>query len=80
MLEVARRLRVRILHAERNAHCCRDPDCRRSAHHHVADHIGDLIVRGAGYISFFGGELGLIDEANAVLGPFESLDHILRRR
>jgi hypothetical protein len=30
----------------------------------------------AGYVNFFGRELRLVNEANALVGPFESLNHI----
>ena len=51
-----------ILHAERNAHGGGDADGGRSADHHVADHVRDLLVGGAGYVDFFGGQLRLVDE------------------
>jgi len=65
----------RILHAQRKAHAGGNADGRRSADNHVADYVGDLLVRGAGYIHFFGGQLRLIDEDYAAGGPFEGLDH-----
>src|SRR5208282_2828246 len=74
-LEVGAGLGFGILHAERYAHGGGYAYGRGSADYHVADHVGDLLVRGAGYVDFFGGQLRLIDEAYAAGGPFESVDH-----
>ncbi len=73
--EVACGLGFGVLHRESDAHSCSHADGRRAAHHHVADHIGDLFVRLAGHVSFFGGQLRLVDEAYALVGPFEGLNH-----
>jgi len=59
-----------IFHAESDAHGGGDAYGGRSADYHVADHVGDLLVRGAGYVHFFGGQLRLIDEDDAGFGPF----------
>ena len=64
-----------IVHAQRDAHGCGHADRRCPAHHHVADDVGDLLMRLAGHVDFFGGQLRLVDEAYAVVGPFESLNH-----
>src|SRR5579863_5052210 len=73
--QITRRLGFRVLHAERDAHGCRDADRRRAAHHHVADYVRDLLVRLAHDVDFFGRQLRLIEEAHALVGPFESLNH-----
>ncbi len=59
-----------ILHAEGDAHGGGDAYGGGSADYHVADHVGDLLVRGAGYVHFFGGQLRLIDEDDAAGSPF----------
>ena len=74
-LEIGAVLGFGILHAERDAHGGGYAYGGRSAHYHVADHVGDLLVRGAGYVDFFGGQLRLIDEDYAAVGSileFES--------
>jgi len=60
-----------ILHAECYAHGCSNTNGGGSADDHVADHIGDLLVGGAGYVHFFGGQLRLVDEDYAGFGPFQ---------
>jgi hypothetical protein len=74
-LQIANRFGFRIVHAERDAHGRGDADRRRPAYHHIADDVGHLLMRLAGDVGFFGGQLRLIEEAYAVVGPFESLDH-----
>ena len=74
-LKVAGRFGFGIVHAEGNAHGGSHADGGRAAHHHIADHIGYLLMRLAGDVGFFGGQLRLIEEANALVGPFEGLDH-----
>ena len=43
-LEIADRLRLRVLHAQRNPHGCRHADSGRSPHHHRSDGVGNLLV------------------------------------
>ncbi len=68
--EVGAVLRFGILHAQCDAHGGGNTYGGGSADYHVADHVGDLLVRGAGYVHFFGGQLRLIDEDYAGFGPF----------
>ncbi len=74
-LQVAGGFGFGIAYAERDAHGGGNSDRRRPAHHHIADDIGHLLVRGAGDIDFFRRQLRLIDEAYALIGPFKSLNH-----
>ena len=76
-LEIGGVVRLRIFHAERDAHGSGDANGGRSADDHVADGVCDLLVRATGYIYFFSGQLRLIDEDYAVGRPFESLNHEL---
>ena len=78
-LEVGHGLRLGVFHAESNSHGRRNADGRRSTHHHGADDIGHLLVCFAGDVSFFRGQLRLVDEAYAVVSPFESLNHDVSR-
>ena len=64
-----------IIDAERDSHRGGDADGGCAAHNHVADHIRDLLMRRASYENFFSGQLRLIDEDYAVVGPFEGLNH-----
>jgi len=59
-----------ILHAQCYSHGSGNAYCGGSADNHVADHVGDLLVRGAGYVHFFGRELRLVYEDDAGVGPF----------
>ncbi len=68
-------LRFRIFRAQRDAHCGGDTNGGRSAHNHVADYVSYLLVCGAGYVNFFGGQLRLIDKDDALRSPFESFNH-----
>src|SRR5882724_716962 len=52
-------------------------DRGRAAHHHVADGVRYLLVRLAEEVHLFVRELRLVDEADALLGPFEGFDHTL---
>ena len=74
-LEVGPVLGFGILHAQRDAHGGGNANSGRSADDHVADHVCDLLVRGAGYVHFFGRQLRLIDEDDAGVGPFQGLNH-----
>jgi hypothetical protein len=76
-LEVGGVFGSRVFHSERYAHGGGYAYGGGSADYHVADYVGYLLVRGAGYVDFFGGQLRLIDEDYAAGGPFESLDHKL---
>ena len=80
-LEIGAVLRFGIFHAQCDAHGGGNANGGRSAHNHVADRVGDLLVRGAVYVHFFGGQLRLVDEDDTAGGPFESLDHesVVRR-
>src|SRR3989442_649833 len=69
------RFRFGALNPERDSHGCCNPDSRRATDHHVADRIRNLLVGLAGDVSFFSRQFGLIDEAHAGIGPFESLNH-----
>ena len=66
-LEIGAVLGFGILYAEGDAHGGGDADGGGSADYHVADHVGDLLVRGAGYVHFFGGQLRLVDEDYAAV-------------
>ena len=74
-LQLANRFRVGVLNPQRDSHGCCNPDSRRTTDHHVADRIRNLLVGLAGDVSFFSRQFGLIDEAHAGIGPFESLNH-----
>jgi len=78
-LEIGAAFGFGVLHAERNAHGGSHPDRRRTAHHHVADDVRDLLVCRAVYVHLFSRQLRLIDEAHALVGPFEGLNHGFRR-
>jgi hypothetical protein len=64
-----------ILCGQSNAHGCRHADRRRSTHHHGPDDVGNLLVRLAGDVGFFRGQLRLIDKTYALFSPLESLNH-----
>ncbi len=68
-LQVARRLRLGIVHAQRDTHARGHTDRRRPAHHHVADHMRHLFVSLTGHINFFGRQLRLINEAHTLFSP-----------
>ncbi len=68
---------LRFADTQRNAHCCRHSDGGRAANDHGADGVGHFFVGRAGDVGFFRGQLRLIDEAHARVGPFQSLDHDL---
>ena len=74
-LQLPNRFRFGALNPERDSHGCCNPDSRRATDHHVADRIRNLLVGLAGDVSFFSRQFGLIDEAHAGIGPFESLNH-----
>jgi hypothetical protein len=74
-LQVALRFRLGVVHAQRDTQRRGHANRRRAPHHHVADHIRDLLMRLAGHINFFGRQLRLVDEAHALVGPFQGLDH-----
>src|SRR6185312_12589553 len=73
--EFARSLSFGIIDAERDSHGGRDSNGGSPAHHHVADHVRNLLVGGAVYVNFLRRQLRLIDEAHATVSPFKSLDH-----
>ena len=64
-----------VLRAQGNAVGRRDADGRRAAHHHGHDGVGHLLVGRGEHIALFEGELGLIDEADALRGPGEGGNH-----
>src|SRR5215467_5794280 len=74
-LEIAGRFGFGVIDAKRDAHTRRYANRGRSTHHHIADHVGYLLIRLAGHINFFSRQLRLVDEANAFVSPFESLNH-----
>ena len=59
-----------ILHAQRDAHGRGHADGGRAAHHHGANDVGNLLVRLADDVGFLRGQLRLVDEADALVGPF----------
>ena len=67
-LQIGAVLGLGIFHAQRDAHGGGNAYGGCSTDYHVADHVGDLLVRGAGYVHFFGGQLRLIDEDDAASG------------
>src|SRR6267143_4068036 len=82
LLEVVDIVSLGMLHSQGNAHRSGYANRWRAPHDHVTDGIRHLLVGGAGEVCFFGGQLPLIDEAHAGVGPFERLDHrtVLRSR
>ena len=68
-------LRLRIAHAERDAHRRGHANSRRAAHDHGSDRVGNFFVGLAGDVGFFRRELRLVDEAYARVRPFHSFDH-----
>jgi hypothetical protein len=64
-----------LLCAQCNAKGGRDADCRRAAHDHGYDDIGNLLIAGGQNVSFFQWELGLVDKPDAFGGPFEGENH-----
>ena len=68
-------LRFGTADTQGNSHGCGDANGGSAANNHVADYIGNLLVSLAGHVGFFSGQLRLVDEAYAVVGPFESLNH-----
>ena len=69
------RSRTRIAaKTQRDTHRGGDPDGGRAANHHGADRLGDAAVVFIGTNRFVRGEQALIDHANAVIAPFDSLD------
>ena len=78
-LQVGNGFGCRVLDGKRDAHGGGHADGGRSAHDHGYDHVGDLLMSGAVDVGFFGGQLRLINEAYAVVGPFEGLNHKGRR-
>ena len=75
MLQIAAIFSLGILHPQRDAHGRGHANGRRAPHHHVADDVGDLGISLAGNVGLFGRQLGLVNEAYAGIGPFESLNH-----
>ncbi len=61
---------VLLADAEGYAHGGGDSDGRGAADDHVADDGGDLLVVGCEDVGLFEGELGLVEEVNAVGEPF----------
>ncbi len=59
-----------LAYAERYAHRGGDSDCWCAADDHVADDGGDLLVVSCEDVGLFEGELGLVEEVNAVGEPF----------
>ncbi len=74
-LQLADGFRLGGLNPKRDSHGRRNPYSRGTTDHHVADRIRNSLVGLAGDVSFFSRQFGLIDEAHAGIGPFESLNH-----
>ena len=75
LFELANISSLRIFYADRDSHSRRYTNRRRAPHHHVPNYVGDLEMSFAGDVSLLHGELRLIDEAHAAVGPFEGLNH-----
>ena len=75
MLQISAIFSLGIFHPQRDAHGRGYANRRRAPHHHVADHVGHLGIGLAGNVGLFGRQLGLVNEAYAGVGPFESLNH-----
>src|SRR6185437_9281079 len=80
MLQISAIFSLGIFHPQRNTHGRGYANRRRAPHHHVADHVGHLVISLAGNVGLFGRQLGLVNEAYAGVGPFESLNHRGSRR
>ena len=61
---------------ERQAHGCADADGWCTAHDHGGDDVGDILVGGGEDVGFFKWQSGLIEEPDAVLGPFKGGNHL----
>ena len=74
-LQIADGFGFRILDRQSDAHGGGNADSGCSADDHGADDFGHLFMRLAGDVGFFHGQLRLVDEADALVGPFKGLDH-----
>ena len=75
--ELGELFRFAVTCAQRNAHARSHADSGRAAHHHVADGVRDLLVRLGQQVHLFRGQLRLVDEADALRGPFQCFNHTL---
>ncbi len=60
---------------EGNSHCGGDADGGGSAYDHGADDMGDIVMGAGEDIGLLKRQAGLIDEADAIGGPFEGGNH-----
>ena len=66
-----------LLCAQRHAVRRRNADGRRAADHHGDDGVGHLIAGCSEHVALFEGELGLVDEADALGSPSEGGNHAI---